>query len=235
MKFLLFLCCSLLPFYCFGKTIRIYSAGPEVFLPQDKMEQSEKEKIEIISKINKLLKKQKSNTQLEILFPSDNQIKDIKNNTESGIKIFDHNIEFMDSADVIIANIVKLRGVHADPGTSFEIGYMLGIKKPIFIFYNESYFYNNPGQSGTMLDRILNEDSKAQSNKGGEYRDSNQLLVEDFKMADNLMLIAPYINQMRALGLKEATPQTFEEAVLRLVEYTDLKNSSACARSIPSK
>ena len=42
----------------------------------------------------------------------------------------------MDSADAIIANLTPFRGIAADTGTCFELGYMCAQGKPAFAYTN---------------------------------------------------------------------------------------------------
>jgi len=74
----------------------------------------------------------------------------------------------MDNCDAIIANLTPFRGISADPGTVFEVGYMIGQGKPAFGFTLDSRHYRERADS-TGLDELGHT-------------------IEDFEMSDNLMI-----------------------------------------------
>ena len=74
----------------------------------------------------------------------------------------------MDSCDAIIANLTPFRGISADPGTVFEVGYMIGQGKPAFGFTLDNRHYRERAGS-TGLDELGHT-------------------IEDFEMSDNLMI-----------------------------------------------
>jgi len=67
-----------------------------------------------------------------------------------------------------IANLTPFRGISADPGTVFEVGYMIGQGKPAFGF--------------TLDNRGYRERTSATD------RDELGHTVEDFELSDNLMI-----------------------------------------------
>ena len=85
-------------------------------------------------------------------------------------EIFQANIELMNTADVIIADLTPFRGSSADAGTVLEIGYMHALGKP-------TYGYSN--SETTYLERVNH----------GSPSDLNSHRIEDFGLNDNLMLI----------------------------------------------
>lgn len=74
----------------------------------------------------------------------------------------------MDSCDAIIANLTPFRGISADPGTVFEVGYMIGQGKPAFGFTLDNRLY--------------------QQRAGATCQDELGHTIEDFEMSDNLMI-----------------------------------------------
>src|SRR5271154_3334226 len=50
--------------------------------------------------------------------------------------IFERNLILMRKADLIIANLSPFRGVSADPGTAFELGWFDGVGKPVYGYSN---------------------------------------------------------------------------------------------------
>ena len=77
-------------------------------------------------------------------------------------------ISAMDSCDAVIANLTPFRGISADPGTVFEVGYIIGQGKAAFGF--------------TMDRRHYRERA------GAADRDELGHSIEDFEMNDNLMI-----------------------------------------------
>lgn len=109
--------------------VRIYLAGPDVFLPDPL--KSARAKQEICQKYG-----------FAGLFPFDASL-DLSNLSpfEAGIAIYNSNIELMDSCDLIVANMTPFRGVSMDVGTAFEMGYMAAKGRPVFGYSNDGRLY----------------------------------------------------------------------------------------------
>lgn len=100
---------------------------------------------------------------------------------EFGIEIGLMNERKMDECDFIIANLTPFRGISADVGTAFEVGYMRAQGKPVFAYSN----------SGRDYYTRLHEDfynSETFEEVDGVVRGSDGLMVENHGMVDNLML-----------------------------------------------
>ncbi|WP_373002298.1 nucleoside 2-deoxyribosyltransferase [Marinobacter sp.] len=142
-----------------AKPKRIYLAGPEVFFPAE-------EYLAIVAEKKRVLQEYGFEgvdpLDTELAF-SDNQAK-----PERGHRIYRANRELMDSCDSIIANLTPFRGISADPGTVFEVGYMIGQGKPAFGFTLDSSRYRKRA-GATDLDELGHT-------------------IEDFEMSDNLMI-----------------------------------------------
>ena len=138
---------------------RIYLAGPEVFFP-------ESEHRAIVAEKKRLLETHG----FEGVDPLDTDLEfpEQESKPDRGLRIYRANRELMDSCHAIIANLTPFRGISADPGTVFEVGYMIGQGKPAFGF--------------TMDNRHYRERS------GGVERDSLGHSIEDFDLSDNLMI-----------------------------------------------
>lgn len=138
--------------------MRLYLAGPDVFLPDP-------------LKIARLKQEICQKYGFVGLFPWDNSL-DLANLSpyEMGIAIYKSNIELMDSCDLIVANMTPFRGPSMDVGTAFEMGYMAAQNKPIFGYSNDGRLY---------VDRV----SATQPGL-----DADGLTIEQFEMVDNLML-----------------------------------------------
>ena len=85
--------------------------------------------------------------------------------------IYDANLRLMRQADGGILNLTPFRGPGADPGTAFEAGYMAALGLPLVAYSLDGRDYRQriPGEQGV---------------------DRDGLGIEDFGLADNLMLEA---------------------------------------------
>jgi len=143
--------------------MKIYLAGPDVFLP-DAIDIGQR-KADICAR-----------HQLVGLYPMDNAI-DVAAK-EASLQIFRGNEAMMNEADAVIANLTPFRGPSADAGTVYELGYMAGRGKLCLGYSNDPSPY---------VDRVR-EFTKVTSDEGG-LKDALGLTVEDFGLADNLMII----------------------------------------------
>jgi len=146
-----------------NKKPKVYLAGPDIFLPNP-IEHGEK------------LKKICTKYGLQGLYPLDNQfdLSDLKRGPDKAIKIYQADIELINASDCLVANLSPFRGVSADPGTCFELGYAVAQNKPVVIYTNDTREYKHK-----LKDLHLSEDDWS---------------VEDMGLTDNLMLIAPTKN-----------------------------------------
>jgi nucleoside 2-deoxyribosyltransferase len=143
--------------------MKIYLAGPDVFLP-DAMEIGRR-KVELCTRHG-----------LTGLYPLDNAI-DLAA-TDASLQIFRGNEAMMQSADAIIANLTPFRGPGADAGTVYELGYMAGHGKLCLGYSNDPSTYAN--RLGEFTDVTARD---------GILTDAQGLVVEDFGLSDNLMMI----------------------------------------------
>jgi nucleoside 2-deoxyribosyltransferase len=143
--------------------MKIYLAGPDVFLP-DAMEVGQR-KVRLCGRYG-----------LVGLYPLDNAI-DIAAR-DASLRIFRGNEAMMNAADAIIANLTPFRGPGADAGTVYELGYMAGRGKFCLGYSNEPSPY---------AERVRNFSEVTLG--GGRLIDAHGLTVEDFGLADNLMMM----------------------------------------------
>ena len=146
-----------------SKVIKVYLAGPDVFLP-NVMEVGEMKK-ELCKKYG-----------FEGLFPMDAKL-DLKELApyEAGMLISEANEELIKKSDFVIANITPFRGPSADVGTVFEIGFAKALRKPIFAYTNTKELFT---------ERTM----KFAGVKTNTYRDNNNMSIEQWGMVDNLMI-----------------------------------------------
>jgi nucleoside 2-deoxyribosyltransferase len=77
--------------------------------------------------------------------------------------------------DALIANLTPFRSPSADVGTVFEIGFMRAIGRPVFGWSNVSQLFADR----TRVSQNLSADAST---------DAEGLLIEDFGLVDNLMI-----------------------------------------------
>jgi nucleoside 2-deoxyribosyltransferase len=87
------------------------------------------------------------------------------------------NMEKIAAADAVIACISPFRGAGADAGTAWEMGYAEALGKAVVAWCEETSSY---------LDRVPHDRDAA----GKPWCRQHGMLVEDFGLADNLMLTA---------------------------------------------
>jgi nucleoside 2-deoxyribosyltransferase len=146
---------------------RIYLAGPEVFLPNAR---------EILQLKRELTRA----AGLVPVSPGDTSVPPLTDRHALGLTISRIDEELMDGADAIIANLTPFRGLAADTGTCFELGYMCARGKPAFGYTNiadDHYARTLALYAGTIV-----------TGADGHKRGPDGLSVEDFDMVDNLML-----------------------------------------------
>jgi nucleoside 2-deoxyribosyltransferase len=108
--------------------------------------------------------------------------------------IFSANVALLREADAAIFNLSPFRGINADPGTAFELGFFAALGKPVFAYSSHA---------APLFDRVAGAFG-AQAAEAGFYRDAAGLLVENFGNADNLMLDAALKSQGRTVVRPEA-------------------------------
>lgn len=183
----------------------IYLAGPEVFLPDPVGAGIAKKAI-----IQELNKQNSWPFRLIGLYPMDNEIENFAPDFTTGIKIYHANIDLMNKADYITANMVRFRGPSMDVGTAFEMGYMRGANKPVFAYYDAKPFYGEDEKAGLYADRIAKFYPINPDKTGIDIHGQS---IENFKMEDNLMMIG-------ALESGEGKiSDDFKTAVLKIAEH----------------
>jgi nucleoside 2-deoxyribosyltransferase len=141
--------------------MKIYLAGPDVFLP-DAIELGRR-KVQLCARHG-----------LVGLYPLDNAIAA----NDASLQIFGGNEAMMNEASAIIANLTPFRGPGADAGTVYELGYMAGRGKLCLGYTNDPAPYADRVRAFTEV-----------TSRDGRLIDAQGLTVEDFGLADNLMMI----------------------------------------------
>lgn len=143
--------------------MKIYLAGPDVFLPDALL--IGRRKAELCADHG-----------FTGLFPLDNAVALVA--YDASLQIFRGNEAMMNDADAIIANLTPFRGPSADAGTVYELGYMAGRGKLVLGYSND------PANYVARVNQFEIVESR-----NGLLIGADGLAVEDFGLADNLMLI----------------------------------------------
>lgn len=161
--------------------MKIYLAGPDVFLP---------DALAIGRQKRDICQRHGATG----LYPLDTSV-DLSAR-DASLQIFRGLEAMMDAADAIIANLTPFRGPGADPGTVYELGYMAGRGKPCFGYCND------PAPYAERVKRF------AEVTTGSDKRlfDRDGLSVEDFGLPDNLMMIHALELHGSPLVLPQARP-----------------------------
>ena len=173
----------------------VYLAGPDVFLP-DAIDVGRR-KVEICKR-NGLIG----------LYPLDNAI-DLAAE-DASLQIFRGNETMMNDADAVIANLTPFRGPGADPGTVYELGYMAGRGKFCLGYAND------PSPYAERVAKFIDVKSS-----DGRLIDAHGHTIEDFGLADNLMMV-------HALELHGCALVTPRQAPVDI--WHDLTSFEVCVR-----
>lgn len=147
--------------------LKIYVAGPEVFLPDARA---------VLDRKAAMVRQ----AGFIPLCPGDLEIP-----PQPSKRLFGHAINEVDErmmleADAIIANLTPFRGIAADTGTAYELGFMAALGKIVMAYTNIAANHHD-----RILSYYAGQVTKADD---GHLRGPDGLSVEDFDMADNLML-----------------------------------------------
>ena len=180
--------------------MKVYLAGPEVFHPQ-----SEK-----IFKLKEGICRRMGFVPTTP-FDARAHMEDMQFSPDTlGKMIYLENIKLIELSDAVVANITPFRGPHMDCGTAFELGYAHALRKRV-----ACYSQDERGLS----DRI----------KHTGFLDKEGLIVENFDMAENLMIAAPALIGSCGVVVKHVSPKErflsqlgFLEALLSLKDGTNV-------------
>ena len=148
-------------------SIKVYLAGPEVFLPDAR------------GALNRKIALTKAAGLIPVS-PGDFVIPPQPTKREFGHAISKIDEDMMDSADAIIANLTPYRGISADTGTCYELGYMCAQKKLAYAYTNVATNHRQ-----RIIDHYRGE---VALDTHGRLRGADGLAVEDVDMIDNLMM-----------------------------------------------
>jgi nucleoside 2-deoxyribosyltransferase len=147
--------------------MKVYLAGPDVFLP-DAIAVGQRKR-ELCSRYG-----------FEGLFPSDNDVNPAAPGERRDALIYRANEDMIRRADLGIFNLTPFRGPNADAGTVFELGLLVGLGKRVFGYSNVA---------DDLLDRCKRADDAVAFDPAAKvWRDANHMMIENFGNADNLMI-----------------------------------------------
>ena len=144
--------------------IRIYLAGPDVFLPDPVQRGVE-------------LKRLCAACGADGLYPLDNEIADAADRARA---IRDANMAMIRSCDALVANMAPFRGPSMDPGTAYEMGAASALAKLVVGYSADRRCYVERVCAAMQVHRSAD----------GALRDADAMAVEEFELplVDNLMM-----------------------------------------------
>jgi nucleoside 2-deoxyribosyltransferase len=184
--------------------IRVYIAGPEVFLPNG-FEQVERKRA-----LCRAYGMEPSARQGDFLHYQGGD------KFVFGTMIAKHNEELMLESDIIIANLTPFRGISADPGTVYEVGFMCALGRKAFGYTNTTRSYAERASA----DHYNGQVERAVS---GRLVAVDGQMVEDHGMTDNLMIDGGIARSGGFILHGDAAPG---------VLFTDLTAYEACLKKI---
>jgi len=183
--------------------MKVYLAGPDVFL-SDPIGMAERKRA--ICAVHGLTG----------IFPVDNHPQHPEEaSVPRWLWIYRRNEAHMRDADAVIANLTPFRGPSADVGTVYEIGFMRALGKKVLGYSNVA---------ADLVPRTLGFlGAAARRDAEGRWRDGQGMAVEDFGLADNLMIDG---------GIHEAGGLLIRRDVPEADRWTDLTTFEACVKAL---
>jgi nucleoside 2-deoxyribosyltransferase len=189
-----------------GVSLKVYLAGPEVFLP------NAREQLDIKIALTRA-------AGLVPVSPGDFAIPPQPSKRQLGHAISQIDEKMMDAADAIIANLTPYRGVSADTGTCYELGYMCAQGKL-------AYGYTNVAADHKARAIAHYGGADRAIDAGGRLRGPDGLAIEDVDMADNLMMQGGIERRGGVVIVHDAAPAAI---------YTDTTAFEACLRLLAER
>ena len=187
-------------------SIKVYLAGPEVFL-QNAREQLDR-KIALTKAAG-----------LIPVSPGDFIIPPQPSKRQFGLAVSEIDEKMMNSADAIIANLTPYHGVSADVGTCYELGYMCAQGKLAYAYTNVAADMRTRTVAHYGGDVFTDANGRLRGRHDG-------LSVEDVDMADNLMMQG---------GVERRGGQVIIHDAATDVLYTDTTAFEACLRLLAER
>jgi len=186
--------------------MKVYLAGPDVFLPDAEAIAAAKKRI-------------CAEAGLEGVFPTDSR-PDPAADAEADLwyAIYLRNEVHIRACDALIANLTPFRGPSADAGTVYELGFMRALGRPVLGYTNHT---------GDFAARTLQSLSgHARRNTKGRWVDGEGLALEEFGLTDNLMIDG---------GIRAAGGLLLRQQVPDVARWSDLTGFEACVKALARK
>ena len=185
---------------------KIYLAGPDVFLPEAEAMAAAKKRLCAAHGF-------------EGVFPTDPRPDPAADAAEDlWHAIYLRNEAHIRACDALIANLTPFRGPSADAGTVYELGFMRALGRPVLGYTNDGADF-----AGRTL-RFLGD--QAMRKAGGRWTDAEGLALEEFGLADNLMVDG---------GIRTAGGVLVRRQVPPAARWTDLGGFEACLRALATR
>ncbi|MBL6455169.1 nucleoside 2-deoxyribosyltransferase [Belnapia sp. T6] len=181
--------------------MRIYLAGPEVFLADSAAIADAKRAIcAAHGAIG--------------VFPTEEGAGPPPGEAPEWLRIYLANEAHIRGCDTLIANLTPFRGPSADPGTVYELGFMRALGRPVHGYMNTAARFGSRTLAalGTGIRRRAD----------GAWEDREGMAVEDFDLHDNLMIEG---------GIRASGGSFETEAVPEAARWTDLAAFTRCVRA----
>jgi len=183
--------------------MKVYLAGPDVFLPEAAAMAAEKKRL-------------CARYGLEGVFPTDPRPDPAADaSADPWYAIYLRNEAHIRACDALVANLTPFRGPSADVGTVYELGFMRALGRPVLGYSNEEAGFADRTR------RFLG--AAARRNAAGEWTDAEGLSLEDFGLADTLMIDG---------GIRAAGGVLVRRHVPPGARWTDLAGFEACLRAL---
>lgn len=183
--------------------MKVYLAGPDVFLPDPHAMAERKRAICIAHGLTGI-------------FPVDAHPQHPEEaDIPRWLWIYRRNEAHMRDADAVIANLTPFRGPSADVGTVYEVGFMRALGRQVLGYSNVA--------AGLVPRTLGFLGPAAHRDAEGRWRDGQEMAVEDFGLGDNLMIDG---------GIGEAGGVFIRRDVPVAERWTDLTAFEACVKAL---
>jgi nucleoside 2-deoxyribosyltransferase len=173
--------------------MKVYLAGPDVFLPDAKAIGARKK--EICARFG-----------LVGLFPLDNETNETGGIAPLSLRIFRRCAVMMEDADAVIAHLTPFRGPSADAGTVYELGHMAARGKLCTGYTNRRDSYADRIERAPGVAPGVASDVSGLANLDCEGH-----VIENFGLTDNLMIV----HGLEAFGHPVLTPAAEPDDIWR--------------------
>jgi len=183
--------------------MRIYLAGPDVFLPDaGAMAEAKRALCARHGAVG--------------IFPTDPvHCPEADSEPEAWLAIYLRNEAHIRGADALIANLTPFRGPSADAGTVYELGFMKALGRPVAAYANTA----TPFTERTLA--FLGESARRRPD--GAWEDAEAMHLEAFGLHDNLMIDG---------GLRAAGGALIRRDVPAAERWRDLTGFEAALRHV---